>query len=152
MSKNAYDQLRPANIDDVAGILDLLKPLEDEGVLVRRSRELLETEIERFCVIDRDGFITACAALYPYSEDKAELACVAVHPSYRGSDRGQRLLQQVEEKALGKNIKQLFVLTTRTAHWFLENGFIPGKISDLPQEKQKLYNYQRSSKVFFKAL
>ena len=152
VSQDAYDQLRAANIDDVAGILDLLRPLEDQGVLVRRSRELLETEIHRFYVIERDGLITACAALYPYSDDQAELACVAVHGDYRGSNRGQRLLEQIEQEARRRQLKRLFVLTTRTAHWFVEHGFKAGQVTELPQEKQKLYNFQRNSKVFFKTL
>ncbi len=152
ISQDAYDQLRAANIDDVAGILDLLKPLEDDGILVRRSRELLETEIHRFYVIERDGLITACAALYPYSDDEAELACVAVHGDYRGSNRGQRLLEQIEQEAKRRHYNRLFVLTTRTAHWFVEHGFKAGQVSELPQEKQKLYNFQRNSKVFFKTL
>ena len=152
ISQDAYDQLRAANIDDVGGILSLLKPLEDDGVLVRRSRELLETEIHRFHVIERDGLITACAALYPYSDEQAELACVAVHPQYRGSDRGQQLLTQIEQEARRRDFKELFVLTTRTAHWFIEQGFVATNVSQLPQERQKLYNYQRNSKVFFKSL
>lgn len=152
ISQEAYDQLRAANIDDVAGILELLKPLEEQGILVRRSRELLETEIHRFFVIERDGLITACAALYPYSDDDAELACVAVHSDYRGSSRGERLLEQIEQEARKRRYKQLFVLTTRTAHWFVEHGFVAGNVSSLPQEKQKLYNMQRNSKVFFKGL
>ena len=152
ISQDAYDQLRAANIDDVAGILDLLKPLEDDGILVRRSRELLETEIHRFYVIERDGLITACAALYPYSDDEAELACVAVHGDYRGSNRGQRLLEQIEQEAKRRHYNRLFVLTTRTAHWFIEHGFKAGQVTELPQEKQKLYNFQRNSKVFFKTL
>jgi amino-acid N-acetyltransferase len=152
ISQEAYDQLRAANIDDVAGILELLKPLEEQGILVRRSRELLETEIHRFFVIERDGLITACAALYPYTDDDAELACVAVHSDYRGSSRGERLLEQIEQEARKRNYKQLFVLTTRTAHWFVEHGFVAGSVTSLPQEKQKLYNMQRNSKVFFKGL
>jgi len=152
ISQEAYDQLRAANIDDVAGILQLLKPLEDQGVLVRRSRELLETEIHRFYVIERDGLITACAALYPYSDEQAELACVAVHSDYRGSNRGQRLLEQIEQEARRRQYQQLFVLTTRTAHWFIEQGFVAGEVAALPQEKQQAYNLQRNSKVFFKTL
>lgn len=152
ISQEAYDQLRAANTDDVAGILQLLKPLEDQGILVRRSRELLETEIQRFYVIERDGLITACASLYPYSDDQAELACVAVHSDYRGGNRGQRLLEQIEQEARRRHYKQLFVLTTRTAHWFIEQGFVAGDVDKLPQEKQQAYNLQRNSKVFFKAL
>ncbi|MDF1763202.1 MAG: amino-acid N-acetyltransferase [Oleibacter sp.] len=152
VTQEAYDQLRPATIDDVAGILDLLQPLEEKGILVRRSRELLETEIHRFFVIERDGLMTACAALYPYSDEQAELACVAVHPDYRGSNRGQRLLEQIEQEAKRRQIQRLFVLTTRTAHWFIDHGFVAGAVTELPQERQRLYNFQRNSKVFFKAL
>lgn len=152
VSQYAYDQLRAARSDDVAGILELLRPLEEKGILVRRSRELLENEIQRFYVIERDGMITATAALYPYSDDQAELACVAVHSDYRGTSRGARLLEQIEQEARRRNLKRLFVLTTRTAHWFVEHGFVPGPVEALPQERQRLYNWQRNSKVFFKAL
>lgn len=152
VSQYAYDQLRAARNDDVAGILELLRPLEEQGILVHRPRELLENEIHRFYVIERDGMITACAALYPYSDDQAELACVAVHSDYRGTNRGQRLLEQIEQEARRRSCKQLFVLTTRTAHWFIEHGFVAGSVSELPQERQRLYNWQRNSKVFFKAL
>lgn len=152
ISQDAYDQLRAAKLDDINGIIELLRPLEKQGVLVRRSRELLESEIDRFFVIERDGMITACAALYPYSNEQAELACVAVHDAYRSSGRGSQLLEQIERYAKRLQLKQLFVLTTRTAHWFIEHGFSEGEVNKLPQEKQKLYNLQRNSKVFFKTL
>src|SRR5690606_21979089 len=152
ISQHAYDQLRAARSDDVAGILELLRPLEEQGILVRRSRELLEIGIHRFYVVERDGMITAGAAHYPYSDDQAELACVAVHSDYRGTNRGAQLLEQIEQEARRRQYKQLFVLTTRTAHWFIEHGFVAGSVSELPQERQHLYNWQRNSKVFFKSL
>ena len=152
ISLQAYDQLRRATLDDINGIIELLRPLEEQGVLVKRSRELLEREIEQFFVIERDGLITACAALYPYSATQAELACVAVHPKYRSSGRGAQLLEQIEAQAQHMQLHQLFVLTTRTAHWFIEHGFHPGMINDLPEAKQSLYNLQRNSKIFFKQL
>ncbi|WP_233243728.1 amino-acid N-acetyltransferase [Bacterioplanes sanyensis] len=152
ISREPYDQLRPARTDDVAGILNLLQPLEQDGTLVKRSRELLENELQRFFVIERDGLITACAALHPYSDDDAELACVAVHPDYRGGQRGQRLLQQVADEARRRGFQRLFVLTTRTAHWFIEQGFVAGDVGALPAARQQLYNFQRNSKVFFYAL
>ena len=152
ISQESYDQLRAADANDVNGILTLLQPLEDAGVLVRRSRELLETELHRFYVIERDGLITACAALYPYSAIEAELACVAVHPDYRGSHRGARLLQQIEDEAQRRNYQRIFVLTTQAAHWFIEHGFSEGAVEQLPAERQRLYNYQRNSKIFLKQL
>lgn len=152
-----YEEVRIANINDVGGLINLLRPLEQEGILVYRSRELLESEIEQFAVIERDGMILACAALYPISSAEnetrsAEIACVAVDSSYRKSNRGSQILQFLENKAKQQGIQQLFVLTTRTAHWFLEHGFVPAHIDDLPNARQALYNYQRNSLVFKKVL
>lgn len=153
ISSEPYETLRPARIDDVTGILELLRPLEERGILVRRSRERLETEIERFVLTERDGLATACAALYDYPQDgMAELACLAVHPDYRGARRGDRLLEHLEGLARARAISRLFVLTTQTAHWFQERGFQPAELAALPMEKQALYNFQRNSKVFVKSL
>jgi amino-acid N-acetyltransferase len=146
-----YEQLRTATIDDVGGILSLIEPLENEGILVRRSREVLETEIGKFSVMEKDGTIIACAALYPY-DDMAELACVITHPDYRKGGRAATLLNHMEKLARSQNITQLFLLTTQTAHWFIEQGFAPGDLSDLPMARQSLYNYQRNSKIFVKRL
>ena len=153
ISAEPYEGLRPARIDDVTGILELLRPLEDRGVLVRRSRERLETEIDRFHITERDGLVTACAALYPYpAENMAELACLAVHADYRGGRRGERLLEHIEGLARARGIGRLFVLTTQTSHWFQERGFQPAGLGALPMEKRALYNFQRNSKVFIKPL
>ena len=152
-----YEEVRMANIQDVVGLINLLRPLEEEGILVYRSRERLESEIEQFAVIERDGMILACAALYPFPSDhqhikSAEIACVAVHPTYRKSNRGSQILQFLESKARQQGIQQLFVLTTRTAHWFIEHGFHPAHVDELPQARQALYNFQRNSLVFKKLI
>jgi amino-acid N-acetyltransferase len=153
ITADAFEGLRVATIDDVGGVLELIKPLEQQGVLVKRSRELLEMEIGHFLVIERDGTIIACAALYPGDKrNQAELACLAVHDDYRNKGRGDALLQAIEQRAVMNGIEQLVVLTTRTAHWFRERGFLPGNLSHLPAGKKALYNYQRNSKVFYKLL
>jgi amino-acid N-acetyltransferase len=153
VSADAYEDIRRARIEDLGGILALIEPLEREGVLVRRSRERLETEIGRFVVLERDGGILACAALYPFAEEgSAELACVATHPDYRKEGRAQILLDYLEERAQKLGIERMFVLTTHAAHWFQERGFEPADVGALPQERQQLYNYQRNSRVFVKPL
>lgn len=145
--------LRDATIDDVGGILQLLQPLEEEGVLVRRGRELLEREIERFVVLEHDHRIIGCAALYPFSDEKsAELACLAVQPGYRRHGYGEALLRHITAQAQAQGLRKLFVLTTRTAHWFVERGFKEADIGQLPAQKKNLYNYQRRSKIFLKSL
>ncbi len=148
-----YEGMRRANIDDVGGILELLKPLEESGALVRRSREYLEMEIDHFTIIERDGMIIGCAALYPYpNKGVGELACLAVHPDYQNTGRGDALLQHIENQARTGNCSSLFVLTTRTAHWFRERGFAKSEIKSLPVKRQELYNYQRKSTIFHKYL
>jgi amino-acid N-acetyltransferase len=153
LTAEPYEEIRGARIDDIGGILELLGPLEANGTLVRRSRDLLETEIERFTVVELDGAIIGCASLHPYPEERiGELAGVAVHPDYRNSGRGDALLAHMERRALTAGIERLFVLTTQTAHWFRERGFVPTQVNTLPLAKQQLYNYQRNSKVFIKGL
>ena len=153
ITSESFEDIRPANIDDLAGLIELITPLENEDILVKRSREKLEMEIEHFTVVERDGMIIACAALYPYLQDKlAELACVAVHPDYQGNNRGDQLLKYIERQSKQLGIKQLFVLTTRTAHWFRERGYIATDIKKLPVKRKSLYNYQRQSKMFAKTI
>ncbi|NNF97523.1 MAG: GNAT family N-acetyltransferase, partial [Halobacteria archaeon] len=118
---------------------------------VRRSRERLEMEIDHFTVVERDGMIVACAALYPFITEKvSELACLAVHPDYRNQGRGDALLKYIERQSRQLGIQHLFVLTTHTAHWFRERGFKVGNLERLPVKRRELYNYQRNSKVFIK--
>ncbi len=153
VTDESYDEIRPATIDDVGGILALIQPLEEQGVLVRRSRELLEREIGNFIVDDRDGSIIACAALYVFPEEGvSELACVAVKSNYSKQGRGDKLLAGAEKKAREMGMRELFVLTTQTAHWFIERGFRPAAVGELPIAKQQMYNLQRNSKVFIKTL
>ncbi|EYX16559.1 N-acetylglutamate synthase [Escherichia coli O157:H7 str. 08-3527] len=142
------EQIRRATINDIGGILELIRPLEQQGILVRRSREQLEMEIDKFTIIQRDNTTIACAALYPFPEEKiGEMACVAVHPDYRSSSRGEVLLERIAAQAKRSGLSKLFVLTTRSIHWFQERGFTPVDIDLLPESKKQLYNYQRKSKV-----
>jgi len=142
------EQVRRATINDIGGILELIRPLEQQGILVRRSREQLEMEIDKFTVIVRDNLTIACAALYPFLDEKiGEMACVAVHPDYRSSSRGETLLEKVASQARQMGLDKLFVLTTRSIHWFQERGFMPAEVEILPIKKQEMYNYQRRSKI-----
>lgn len=152
-----YEEVRMATSQDLAGLMALLRPLEQEGILVYRSRERLEQDIEQFAVIERDGMILACAALHPLMHTagevpSGEIACVAVDASYRKLHRGRQILHFLQQRAKQQGIQQLFVLTTRTTHWFLEQGFEPVDVSALPQARQAAYNHQRNSQVLCKRI
>jgi len=153
IAKDHKEHIATASIDDVGGILELIQPLEEEGVLVKRSRKLLEMEIDRFIVLKKEEVIIACAAMYPYPEvSMGELACVVIHPDYRKGNRGERLISAVEAFAKRQKLDQLFVLTTVSGHWFREQGFVETTIDELPDKKKELYNYQRKSKVLIKSV
>ncbi len=151
--ESTLNTLRAATIEDVGGIIQLLRPLEEEGILVKRSRELLEREIARFQVLEHDHRIVGCAALYPFpNEASAELACLAVDAQCRDRGYGEAILNHMSSLAKSQKVKKLFVLTTRTAHWFVEREFKEADVDQLPKEKKALYNFQRRSKVFVKNL
>lgn len=148
-----YERIRPATLDDIGGILALIEPLEQTGTLVRRSREQLELEIERFVVIERDGDIIACAALYPYVDERtAELAAVVVHPAYQHGGRAVRLLTFMEARARSLGLTSIFLLSTQTMAFFKEKGFVAENLEQLPKERQALYNLRRNSRIFRKWL
>jgi amino-acid N-acetyltransferase len=148
-----YEVTRQAGIDDIGGIIELIKPLEQQGLLVKRSREQLEISIEQFYVMERDGLITACVAVIPYPDNNmAELACLAVHADYRKAGRGDAMLQFAEKQAEELGMDALFVLTTQASHWFRERGFVTLELAKLPVKRRSLYNYHRNSLVYFRSL
>ena len=147
------ETIRGAEKSDIPGMLQILEPLEQQGILVRRTTEDIERDLERFFVVEADGNILGTAAIYPFREEKmAELAALAVNPFYRDGGRGERLLAFAEAKARAAGLKSLFVLSTRTTHWFLERGFAESDITRLPARRQSAYNPDRRSKVFVKDL
>jgi amino-acid N-acetyltransferase len=148
-----YEGSRPANIDDIGGIVSLIEPLENSGILVTRSREQLELQIRHFQVIEKDGMIIACIACIPDDEEKvAEIACLAVHQDYQRAGLASQFLQIAEDRAKNLGIGQLYTLTTRTSHWFIEHGFSENRDFTLPAAKRASYNPARGSKILLKPL
>ena len=155
VSEDGAQHIRRATIKDVAGIVELIRPLEATGALVKRSRGKLEQEIDRFFVAELDGIVVGCCALYPFDGTGAgELACLAMHPSYRDSAvaNGTALVRKIEAEARRIGLKELFLLTTQTRDWFKEQGFTDASVEALPAPKKALYNYQRNSIVMQKRL
>jgi amino-acid N-acetyltransferase len=151
ISATAFEELRPATLNDIGGILELIKPLELQGILAKRTREKIEMEIADYIVIKRDGLIIGCTALHPDLQNRfGAIACLAVHADYQGSHRGNRMLEYAYLKAKQLKLEKLFVLSTQTMHWFIERGFLSAAISDLPEQLKVLYNPKRNSKILCK--
>ena len=148
-----YDEIRPATYHDIDGIMRLIQPFIEKGALVPRSRRQLESEVDLFDVIVRDGVLLTCGTLYTFPEENsAEVGCLAVHPEYQSIGRGSKMLKHLQNKAYSAGFSKLFVLTTQTENWFLEQGFKPAIFEDLPVKKRALYDHLRNSKVYFKTI
>jgi amino-acid N-acetyltransferase len=151
ISSTPFETLRPATLNDIGGILELIKPLEQQGKLARRSREKIEMEISDYIVLEIDGLVIGCIAMHADEQGQCGvIACLAVHPDYQGSARGQRLFEYAIQQTKQLKLKKLFVLSTQTAHWFIERGFQAATIASLPEPLKVLYNPERNSKVLCK--
>lgn len=147
------EELREATADDVGGILQLIEPFEQDGTLVKRDRTEIERDIGNYTIIEHDGVIFGCAALYPYPEKQtAEMAAVTVSPQSQGQGDGEKLLKRIEQRARAQGIKSIFVLTTRTMHWFIKRGFVQVDPDWLPEARKRKYNWNRKSQVLVKQL
>lgn len=152
ISHNPYEEIRKATFDDIVGLMELLEPLEAQGILIKRGKERLEQDLEYYTVIERDGMILGCGALYPLDDKSAEVASLAIHPDYRSGSRGSDLLMFLEQQARSQGLYTVFALTTRTIHWFLEHGFSETTFEALPPARQEKYHNGRNSKVLQKQL
>ncbi|MDE2368471.1 MAG: amino-acid N-acetyltransferase [Burkholderiales bacterium] len=147
------ESLREAGSDDVGGVLQLIEPFERDGTLVRRERTEIERDIANYSVVEHDGIIFGCAALYPYPEARTgEMAALTVSPLSQGQGDGERLLKRVEHRAKAMGLTSIFVLTTRTMHWFLKRGFVHVDPDWLPEARKRKYNWDRRSQVLVKKL
>ena len=147
------ESLRQATADDIGGVLHLIEPFERDGTLVKRDRMEIERDIGDYTVIEHDGVIFGCAALYPYPESRtAEMAAFTVSPQVQGQGDGERILKRVEQRAKAMGLESIFVLTTRTMHWFIKRGFVQVDADWLPEARKRKYNWDRRSQVFVKKL
>ena len=147
------ESLREATPDDVGGILQLIEPFEKDGTLVKRDRTEIERDIGHYTLIEHDGVIFGCAALHPYAEAKTgEMAALTVSPQAQGQGDGDKLLKRIEQRARYMGLESIFVLTTRTMHWFIKRGFESIDADWLPDSRKKKYNWDRRSKVLVKKL
>ena len=147
------ESMREATIDDVGGILQLIEPFEKDGTLVKRGRSEIERDAGNYTIIEHDGVIFACAALYSFPEAKtAEMAALTVSPAVQGQGDGERVLKRIEQRARAAGLDSIFVLTTRTMHWFLKRGFAQVDPDWLPDARKRKYNWDRKSQVLVKKL
>jgi amino-acid N-acetyltransferase len=147
------ESLREATPDDVGGVLQLIEPFERDGTLVKRDRTEIERDITNYSIIEHDGVIFGCAALYPYPEARtAEMAALTISPQVQGQGDGERILKRIEQRAKSAGLDSIFVLTTRTMHWFIKRGFAQVDPDWLPEARKRKYNWDRKSQVLVKKI
>ena len=77
-------------------------------------------------------------------------------PMYRGSGRGDSMLDYAEQEARRQGIRRLVLLTTRTADWFEQRDFVfSGQAFTsllLPAARRAKINPARNSQLYVKEL
>ncbi|MBI9102099.1 MAG: amino-acid N-acetyltransferase [Spirochaetales bacterium] len=144
---NIYERIRPMKRQDISSVLSLMKPFINQKILVPRGREELEDGLGDYFVYDMDGIIHGCGGLHLYDDGKAEVAGIAVDSKFNHLKIGRKIVSYLIEQARERRLKAVFVLTTQTSDWFLEMGFTPGTLEDLPVEKREKYNKDRNSRI-----
>jgi amino-acid N-acetyltransferase len=153
ISPDEYEQIKTAEGHDLSGILELIRPLQQAGVLAERSNEEVERTLDKFTVITKDSRVIACAALLDNASDKiAEIASVATHPDYRDSGHGERLVAALIDAARQSELERVYVRTTQTGHWFQELGFTMSLLDELPESEKQKANVDRNSNILVRAL
>jgi amino-acid N-acetyltransferase len=153
IASDTYANIRQARTDDIGGILRLIDPMEHKGTLIRRDRKKLEMNISQFYILEHDKTIVACSTFIPYYEEQmAEIGCLVVDPLEQNKGIGEDILLYIEKQAKKKGLKKIFVLSTQTVHWFLEQGYSISNFGELPEEKKINYDCRRNPKVLTKNL
>lgn len=145
---NSYGNIREMKIEDIPGVLRVIRPYVQRGILLPRSDEQLLSELNDFIVYELDGGIRACAALHIFDDNQGEIAALAVDSSCSHIGIGPQIMSHLIDKARKMNLSSVFVLTTQTADWFENIGFKPDSIETLPEKRKKLWTPNRNSKLF----
>lgn len=144
---NQHENFRPMNVSDIPEVLRLMQPVIEEKILVPRTAADLEEKVNEYTVYEVDGTVHACGALHVYPDKQGEIAAIVVDEMYAGAGIGKKMITFLIEKAVKLKLKQIFVLTTQTADWFLQLGFTETTVEELPDIKREFYNRKRNSLI-----
>jgi amino-acid N-acetyltransferase len=143
-----YDSIRTLHSRDLPDILRLMEPFMQNGILIRRNAEQIQEKKDDYSVLEIDGSIRACGALHDWGGSQGEIAAVATDPQYADLGLGRRIVGFLAEKARKSNMRRVFVLTTKTQDWFESLGFKETTVETLPDQRRKVYDQNRKSKIF----
>jgi amino-acid N-acetyltransferase len=146
---NVYQSIRPMRIDEIPGVLKLLQPLAEAGVLIPRTHDDIAARHADYVVHESDGRLHGCGALHEYAGGEAEIAAIAVDPAYEELGIGRRIVLYLIEMARERRMRGVFVLTTRTGDWFESIGFTRVSPAELPEEKRRRYDFDRNSLILY---
>ncbi|MFP4162370.1 MAG: amino-acid N-acetyltransferase [Chitinispirillaceae bacterium] len=144
---NQHENVRPMTVSDIPEVLSIMQPKIDEGVLIPRTYEDLAERIKDYAVYEVDGTLHGCGALHIYPGRKGEIAAIVVDEMYSNTGIGKKMISYFLEQATRMNLNSVFVLTTQTADWFQQLGFVKTDVNELPEQKKESYNRNRNSLV-----
>jgi len=142
-----YEAIRPLETQDIPDVLRIMEPLMAQGILARRNTESIQEKKDDYWVFGIDGQARASGALH-YWGTQGEIAAIAVDKAYADMGLGSRIVRFLVKKAKKDGLSKVFALTTQTHDWFETLGFKENSIESLPEERKKIYDPERKSKVY----
>ena len=143
-----YESIRPLKNAEIPDILRIMEPLMQQGILIRRNADIIHEKQEDYAVFEIDGSIHACGALHDWGESQGEIAAIATDTAYADMGLGRRIVRYLIDRAAKQGLRRVFVLTTHTHDWFEFLGFKEVPVESLPEQRRKIYDHARKSKVF----
>lgn len=122
---------RPATLQDVPTMLDLMAPFVASGDLLPRNSQDLERDMDRYVLAVDGGTVIGTGALKPYSPQLAEVIAIAVSPLSQGQGVGRLIVETLIRRAAYLGFTEVFALT-RQPHFFHRLGFQPAEKSRFP--------------------
>ena len=123
----------------------------EQGKILPRSKQEIEESIDDFVLLFDDDQLLACAGLKDCQEGSmGEIYSLAVAKNVQNTGLSSKLLSKLLINAKLRKFSKIFALTKFGTNWFIKNGFTQMNISDLPIKRQKYFNHDRNSSIFFK--
>lgn len=100
----------------------MIEAYAQKGIMLPRSRRILERQIHDFVVAESDGCIIGCGSLSLLGDDLVEVRSLGISEGNKGRGIGSMIVSQLIEQAKARKIPNIMALTYEVS-FFLKNGF-----------------------------
>ncbi len=113
---------RKATEKDLDALVTLIQLYAEQGIMLPRSREALQRQLDTFIVAEDEGEIVGCGSLMKLGDDLIEIRSLGLLNKYRGKGLGRQIVEFLIEQARQMKVPKVMALTYQVA-FFERLGF-----------------------------